>query len=62
MKIKKVDGAKIEIDMTPMIDICFQLLTFFVFILNASRRLLRALKRSFVGPLFTLGPRPFFLS
>ena|SRR5436190_19117361 len=34
MKIKKVDAAKIEIDMTPMIDICFQLLTFFVFILN----------------------------
>jgi biopolymer transport protein ExbD len=34
MKIKKVEGAKIEIDMTPMIDICFQLLTFFVFILN----------------------------
>ena len=34
MKIKKVEGAKVEIDMTPMIDICFQLLTFFVFILN----------------------------
>jgi biopolymer transport protein ExbD len=34
MKIKRVDAAKIEIDMTPMIDICFQLLTFFVFILN----------------------------
>ena len=34
MKIKKVEAAKVEIDMTPMIDICFQLLTFFVFILN----------------------------
>src|SRR5258706_5762805 len=34
MKIKRVDAAKIEIDMTPMIDICFQLLTFFVFILS----------------------------
>lgn len=34
MKIKHVEAAKIEIDMTPMIDICFQLLTFFVFILN----------------------------
>jgi len=34
MKIKRVEAAKIEIDMTPMIDICFQLLTFFVFILN----------------------------
>ncbi len=34
MKIKKVEAAKIEIDMTPMIDICFQLLTFFVFILS----------------------------
>jgi biopolymer transport protein ExbD len=34
MKIKRVESAKIEIDMTPMIDICFQLLTFFVFILS----------------------------
>ncbi len=34
MKIKRVEAAKIEIDMTPMIDICFQLLTFFVFILS----------------------------
>ncbi|MGI8981411.1 MAG: ExbD/TolR family protein [Pirellulaceae bacterium] len=34
MKIKRVEAAKVEIDMTPMIDICFQLLTFFVFILN----------------------------
>lgn len=34
MKIKRVEAAKIEVDMTPMIDICFQLLTFFVFIMN----------------------------
>lgn len=34
MKIKRVEAAKVEIDMTPMIDICFQLLTFFVFILS----------------------------
>lgn len=34
MKIKRVEAAKVETDMTPMIDICFQLLTFFVFIMN----------------------------
>jgi biopolymer transport protein ExbD len=34
MKIKPCQAAKVEIDMTPMIDICFQLLTFFVFILS----------------------------
>ena len=37
MKFKsRTGGGAIEIDMTPMIDICFQLLTFFCFILNFS--------------------------
>jgi biopolymer transport protein ExbD len=37
MKIKsRSGGGSVEIDMTPMIDICFQLLTFFCFILNFS--------------------------
>jgi biopolymer transport protein ExbD len=37
MKFKsRSGGGSVEIDMTPMIDICFQLLTFFCFILNFS--------------------------
>jgi biopolymer transport protein ExbD len=37
MKFKsRSGGGDVEIDMTPMIDICFQLLTFFCFILNFS--------------------------
>ena len=37
MKFKsRTGGGAIDIDMTPMIDICFQLLTFFCFILNFS--------------------------
>jgi biopolymer transport protein ExbD len=37
MKIRsRSGGGSVEIDMTPMIDICFQLLTFFCFILNFS--------------------------
>ena len=37
MKFKsRSGGGSLEIDMTPMIDICFQLLTFFCFILNFS--------------------------
>ena len=36
MKIKSKPSSGVEIDMTPMIDICFQLLTFFCFILNFS--------------------------
>lgn len=34
MKIKRSGGRPVEIDMTPMIDICFQLLAFFIFILT----------------------------
>src|SRR5688572_30048704 len=34
IKIKKSEGAKIAIDMTPMIDIVFQLLTFFIMTLK----------------------------
>src|SRR5688500_16450611 len=34
VKIKKPEGAKIAIDMTPMIDIVFQLLTFFIMTLK----------------------------
>lgn len=34
MKIKKGAGSKIAIDMTPMIDIVFQLLTFFIMTLK----------------------------
>ena len=34
MKVKTRDILTTDIDMTPMIDICFQLLTFFCFILN----------------------------
>jgi|SRR5688500_7411674 len=36
MKIRSKPSSGVEIDMTPMIDICFQLLTFFCFILNFS--------------------------
>lgn len=34
MKLKKGEGSKIAIDMTPMIDIVFQLLTFFIMTLK----------------------------
>jgi biopolymer transport protein ExbD len=34
VKLKKGEGAKIAIDMTPMIDIVFQLLTFFIMTLK----------------------------
>jgi biopolymer transport protein ExbD len=36
MKLKKTDASKIAIDMTPMIDIVFQLLTFFCMTLRVS--------------------------
>lgn len=36
MKVKRAEGSKIAIDMTPMIDIVFQLLTFFVMTLQIS--------------------------
>src|SRR5688572_11091290 len=36
MKVKRGEGSKISIDMTPMIDIVFQLLTFFVMTLQIS--------------------------
>jgi len=36
MKIKKTEASKIAIDMTPMIDIVFQLLTFFTMTLRVS--------------------------
>jgi biopolymer transport protein ExbD len=34
MRVKAHSAAIVDIDMTPMIDICFQLLAFFTFILN----------------------------
>jgi biopolymer transport protein ExbD len=34
VKIKRAEGSKIAIDMTPMIDIVFQLLTFFIMTLK----------------------------
>ncbi len=64
MKIKRVQGSLIELDMTPMIDMTFQLIAFFMFTINFNNDIVnkdvqlpvaeiaRPVERAMLRPLF----------